>query len=90
MKFYLVYVIKSGRDRKWYVGVTEDLEAELELHHKGEIKETYGRAPFKLIYYEGYRREEDAMQRRDFYRTVPGRNQLQKQLKFYLADRKRS
>jgi putative endonuclease len=58
-----VYVLKSTKDSKLYVGSTTDLKRRLREHNTGKAPSTSFRRPFELIYYEAYRNIEDARNR---------------------------
>lgn len=60
---YYVYVLKSLKDSKLYIGYTNDLKKRLSEHNTKKSKSTKHRAPFKLVYYEAYISEEDAKDR---------------------------
>jgi len=51
---YYVYVLKSRKDNKLYIGLTNDLRKRLFEHNQGMNKSTQYRRPLKLIYYEVY------------------------------------
>src|SRR3989344_959255 len=57
---YYVYVLKSLKDKKLYVGSTNDLRRRLSEHNDGMVKSTKSRRLFKLCYYEAYASERDA------------------------------
>lgn len=60
---YYLYVLKSLRDQKSYVGSTNDLKRRLAEHIKGLVPSTKPRRPLKLVYYEAYANETDARHR---------------------------
>ncbi len=60
---FYVYILKSGKDHRLYTGSTNNLKRRLREHNSGEVFSTRLRRPFKLIYYEAYRAEEDARRR---------------------------
>ena len=60
---FYVYLLQSVKDKELYIGSTNDLRKRVEEHNKGLVKSTRKRAPFKLIYYESYKAEEDARER---------------------------
>ena len=60
---YYVYVLKSAKDDKLYVGSTNDLRRRLSEHNRGESLSTKSRRPFELRYYEAYATESDARKR---------------------------
>lgn len=57
---FYVYVLKSKRDGKLYIGSTNDLQKRFVEHNKQKIKSTNYRVPFILVYYEAYKSEKDA------------------------------
>lgn len=60
--FYL-YVCISLKDKKLYVGSTNNLERRQKEHANGLVTSTRHRLPLELIYYEVYRLEKDARMR---------------------------
>jgi putative endonuclease len=60
---FYVYVLKSIKDDKCYIGSTNDLKRRLKEHNQGLVISTKPRKPFKLIYYEAYLSEKDARKR---------------------------
>ena len=57
---FYVYILKSSKDNKCYIGSTRDLKNRLRLHQEGKIYSTKSRRPLVLVYYEAYRVEQDA------------------------------
>ena len=49
-----VYILKSLKDNKHYVGMTSCLEKRLTYHNAGRVKSTKNRVPFIMIYNEKY------------------------------------
>ena len=59
-----IYILRSIKDKKLYVGYTTNLEKRLKKHKYGEVTSTKKRRPFELVYkelcisrYEGRKRE---------------------------------
>lgn len=78
--FYF-YILKSVRDKKLYVGFSEDLQRRFQEHNKGKVNSTKNRRPFKLIYYEAYNSEKDARNReRQIKRRSNALNSLKRRL----------
>src|SRR3989338_10589391 len=82
---YYVYILKSGRDGKLYVGYSYNPKARLEYHNSGKVEATKNRRPLEIIYLEGYLNQQDATTREKFYKTGWGRTHLKKALKNYWA-----
>jgi len=60
---YYVYILKSIKDRKLYIGYTNNLQRRIKEHNSKLNKSTKSRAPFKLVYYEAYANLSDAKKR---------------------------
>lgn len=62
---FYVYILKSEKDGKLYIGYSNNLKRRLEEHNSGSNTSTKSRRPFELIYYEAYKSEGDAKHRED-------------------------
>ena len=60
---FFVYILKSEKDKKLYLGCTKDLRNRIKEHNLGLVESTKSRKPFYLVYYEAYRSKQDAFQR---------------------------
>ncbi|MFA5791850.1 MAG: GIY-YIG nuclease family protein [Candidatus Paceibacterota bacterium] len=60
---FYVYILRSEKDKNLYIGYTNDLKRRLKEHNLGINRSTKLRTPFTLIYYEAYRKREDATHR---------------------------
>lgn len=60
---FYVYILKSRKDKRCYIGSTKDLRQRLKLHNSGKIYSTQDRRPLTLVYYEAYLSEKDARKR---------------------------
>jgi putative endonuclease len=81
--YYYVYVLKSEKDGKRYVGYTHNLAKRFEQHNNGEVESTKNRRPLKLIYFEGCASQDDALKREKYLKTHYGRLFLGNRLKSY-------
>ena len=61
--FYYLYILKSKKDEELYIGSTNNLKRRLLEHQKGLNFSTKYRLPFDLVYFEGYKTEEEARRR---------------------------
>lgn len=82
---YYVYILQSEIDNKFYIGLTNNLNRRLEEHHRGEVSSTKARRPLKLIFYEAYLNEKDAVRREDYFKTTKGKRIIRLMLKEYLS-----
>ena len=74
---YYVYVLKSLRNQKRYVGSTKlEPEVRLKQHHYGCNRWTRANGPFELIYREKYLTMPEARKRENFLKSGVGRKFL--------------
>jgi putative endonuclease len=86
---YYVYLLEDTLEKSWYIGYTTDLNQRVKNHNEGKGgKTTRQKQSWKLIYFEGYRNEKDALGRERFLKSGSGRRFLKKQLKWYLEQYK--
>ena len=60
---FYVYILRSKKDGRLYIGFTNDLKRRVGEHNSGENRSTKSGVPFELIYYEAYKSREDAEKR---------------------------
>ena len=80
-----VYVLRSAKDDQFYVGLTRDLRARLQLHNDGKVPSTKRRVPLELIYWEGCLNVSDAAQREKYLKTAWGKRYIKGRLRRYLT-----
>ena len=81
---YYVYLIRSKKDSKWYIGYTNDLKRRFSEHSKGLNFATKHRVPFELIYYEESLDKADARAREKYLKSGMGKRFLKNRLKYFL------
>ena len=85
MKFYYIYVLRSDKDKNFYVGYTENLKSRFEQHKKGRVESTRDRRPLEIVYSEACRDKGDALHREKYLKTYLGKQFLRNRLKSYLT-----
>jgi len=60
---YAPYVLRSLKDKQFYLGSTDNLRRRIKEHNSGKVFSTKNRVPFELIYCELYKSEADARRR---------------------------
>jgi putative endonuclease len=83
---FYVYVLQSESDDGLYIGFTTDLRRRLKEHQEGKSFATSYRGPWKLIYYEAYLQEADALGREQYLKSGGGRKLLKSQLRNHLLN----
>jgi putative endonuclease len=49
---YFVYILRSEKDGKYYIGSTHDVQGRLAFHNAGLQRSTKSRIPFIIVYSE--------------------------------------
>ncbi len=57
---HFVYLLKSLKDNKYYIGQTDDVQKRLERHNCGQVQSTKSRRPLRLIGFESYKSRDEA------------------------------
>src|SRR3989338_11391291 len=73
---FTVYILQSLKDKKTYVGYTDNFERRLEQHNSGMSKSTNHRTPFKLLFKEEYKNITEAKKREIWWKSGAGRRKL--------------
>lgn len=60
---FYVYILKSKKDNRLYLGYTNNLRKRLKEHNLGLVSSTKLRTPLRLVYYEAYAIRQDATKR---------------------------
>ena len=81
---YYLYILISLKDRKLYIGYTNDIKLRISKHKNGFVRATKNRRPLKLIYYEAYIFKKDAKQREKYFKGGKGKKELKIQLRITL------
>ena len=77
---FYTYVLKSLKDKKLYIGWTDNLKERYGEHSKGLASSTKYRRPLELIYYEACLNKEAAIKREKYFKTGLGRRFLKNRL----------
>ena len=73
---YRVYILKSIRYPKTYVGFTSNLKRRLEEHNSGKNFYTRKYKPWELLYYEDCRDFDSTIKREKYFKTAAGRKKI--------------
>lgn len=77
---YFLYILRSLKDRKLYIGITDNLERRIKQHNNGQSKSTRYRIPFILIYKENYLTRREAAKREWYFKNTTEGNKLMREL----------
>ena len=77
---HTVYVLKSLKDEKLYIGCTSDFDHRLKSHNQGRVKSTKNRRPFVFVCKENYDSIYEAFRVERYYKTARGKRELKSKL----------
>jgi putative endonuclease len=73
---FYVYVLRSQKTGRRYVGFCENIDDRLRRHNAGESKATSHGIPWMLFHVEEFLTRSEAMSRERYYKTGRGRDEL--------------
>ncbi len=73
---FYVYVLKSQKDGRVYVGYSTDLKSRFKRHTEGRVRSTQAYRPWVLVYYEAYLAKSDATKREKQLKLHAAKNEL--------------
>jgi putative endonuclease len=71
---YYVYILRSLKDLKYYIGSTSDIQSRLRFHNSGKQRSSKRRIPFELVYSEEYKTRHEAELREKQIKSYKGGN----------------
>ena len=77
---FYVYILQSLKDKGLYIGYTNDLKKRLKEHQESKSFATKGRLPLKLIYYQGFISQKDALGSEKYLKTTRGWERIHRML----------
>ena len=83
--YHYIYILRSLKDKKFYIGYSNNLTRRIEEHNVGRVRSTKNRIPFILIYWEGCLNKKDAIIREKYLKTAWGKRYVKNRLKTYLT-----
>lgn len=78
---FYTYLLYSLKDKKYYIGYTSNLKKRFREHSNGQVFATKGRLPIKLVFYEAFLDQKDALRRERYFKTNPGKRTLKLMLR---------
>ena len=79
-RMFFVYILISEKDRRLYIGLSENVARRLDQHNSGFVIATKNRRPFKLLLTESYSELADAKRRDKYFKGGNGHNNLKIQI----------
>lgn len=69
---YKVYILRSNKFGRYYIGCTKNLYNRLDLHNKGKVRWTKAYCPWEIVYTEEYEKKEEAYKREKEIKSYKG------------------
>ena len=85
---FKVYVLFSKKDRRLYIGCTNNLERRIREHERGAVCATRYRRPLTLIHTEKFPDKVGAFVRERFLKSLWGAREKKKILRQFLESQK--
>lgn len=73
-----LYILKSIKDKGYYIGITKSLENRLYRHNQGMVLSTKHKKPFILIHSEWYNTRSEAYKREKYLKSLKKRKSLER------------
>ena len=67
---YFVYILRSLKDFKLYIGQTNNLKNRIRRHNSGQVKATKYRRPLRLAYSETFSSRSEAMKKESYLKSL--------------------
>jgi putative endonuclease len=77
-KMFYTYILKSEKNKSFYIGSCEDLCKRINTHNKGRVKSTKANIPWALIYKEEFLNRGDAIDRETKIKSWKSRKAIEK------------
>lgn len=68
-----VYVIRSNKDGRFYVGMSQNVEIRILEHNSGRVKSTKGYVPWRIFFHEAFPDRESARKREKYLKSGFGK-----------------
>jgi len=75
---YYVYIIRSLKDNKLYIGQTNNIEKRLIRHNKELVKSTKNRRPFSLVFQKEFRTRKETINYERYLKSLKEGNEFKK------------
>ncbi|HSX36499.1 MAG TPA: GIY-YIG nuclease family protein [Patescibacteria group bacterium] len=77
---FIVYILKSSKSGRFYIGYTADISARLKAHNSGRNRSTKAGAPWQPVYQEYFPTKELAFKREQQIKRYKGGEAFKKLL----------
>lgn len=75
---YYFYILRSLKNKKLYIGQTDDLRNRISFHNKGMSLATKSNTPYELIFYSAFKDKKDCVNCEKYFKTTAGWKRIHK------------
>jgi len=83
---YYEYILQSLKDKGLYIGYTSNLKQRFQEHNEKQSFATKGRTPFRLVHYQAFENQNDALDTEKYFKTTRGWERIHRMLKNTLGE----
>ena len=80
---FIVYILKSQKNKANYIGCTENLERRIKEHNKGYVKSTKSNKPWRIVYKEEWESLSLARKRERKVKSWKKRDKIEELTEFF-------
>ena len=77
---YYFYILQSLKNGKLYIGQTINLKNRLIEHNSGNNASTKPHIPYEIIFYSGFKNQQDCISCEKYFKTTAGWRRMKKML----------
>ena len=74
---FYIYILKSIKNGKYYIGSTRNLEKRLKEHNSGKMKSTKGLIPWEIVHTESVSTNSEARKRESYIKKRKSRKYIE-------------
>ena len=78
---YFVYILKSLKNGKYYIGSTHNLDKRLKEHNEGKTKSIRAYIPYEIVYKETFTSNTEARKRENYIKKRKSRKFIEELIK---------
>ncbi len=71
--FFVYVLISESKGRRFYVGLTSDVEKRVDEHNARRTKSTKAYIPWKLFFFESFNTRKEAREKEKYYKSGSGK-----------------
>ena len=87
---FVVYIIRSEKTKRFYIGYTSDLEKRLHYHNSAKNKSTKGGIPWHVVRIENFSSKNEAWLREQEIKSYKGGSAFKKLIRGDVAERSKA